>query len=536
MQPHNPHRPTGLTALLLLALIALGTLSPLAHASSHHRHAAKPLPICPSTRWIESWQAAPSDDASAGDARLVSFAHGPSQTLRMIITPHYAGSLVRVRLSNAFGSAPLTVDATALADSQSGPALIPGTSHAVLFNGQPTVTIPAGGGAVSDPVSITVSAFQNLAVSVYLQNSYIPTEHFSGRQISYGTLPLAGNHVTDPAGSAFTQTTTARYLLSGLDVQAAGNAGTVVTFGDSITDGYQGGASLVPETSSTLNLNARYPDWLARRLLTAHIPLAVANAGISGNRILQNGQIPMFGPSALSRFTPDAIDVPGVTTIIILEGTNDIGQSNATASQIITGLTQLVGVAKAAHIRVLLGTLTPMAQATEPGTYSGTASNAIRMAVNAWISTQHIADGYIDFSRAVADPSDPSTIAPAYNGGDGLHFTPAGYRALADAINLTQLRGPTCAAPALKLTVRPRRVTATKRTVLRFQVTVTLDGKNVPVAAAVIHIGRRPLRTDRRGRASVVVRFPHSTRLRIHVTARGYTPAATTIHVVKRRR
>jgi lysophospholipase L1-like esterase len=150
------------------------------------------------------------------------------------------------------------------------------------------------------------------------------------------------------------------------------------------------------------------------------MPLSAANAGISGNRVLQDGQIPMFGTSALSRFTRDAIDIPGVSTIVILEGTNDIGQSNATANQITTGLSQLVAMAKAAHIHVLLGTLTPMAQATEPGTYSGAASNATRLAVNDWIRTQRIADGFIDFAKTVQDLSDPSTMAPAYNGGDGL--------------------------------------------------------------------------------------------------------------------
>jgi lysophospholipase L1-like esterase len=333
---------------------------------------------------------------------------------------------------------------------------------------------------VSDPVSFTFSAFQNLAVSMYLEGVYLPTEHFTGRQISYGTEPLAGDHVSDPSASAFSQTTTARYLLSGLDVQAPGNAGTVVAFGDSITDGYQGGPSLVPETTSTLNLNARYPDWLQRRLLAAQIPLSVANAGISGNRILQNGQMPMFGPSALSRFTQDAIDVPGVSTILILEGANDIGQSNATADQIIAGLTQLVVMAKAAHIHVLLGTLTPMENATEPGTYSGAASNATRLAVNAWIRSQHIADGYIDFSQAVQDPSDPGTMASAYNGGDGLHFTPAGYQALANAVNLAQLQGPACGAkpaaakPALAVAVSPRHPRIDKRVPLRLRVIVRL--------------------------------------------------------------
>jgi lysophospholipase L1-like esterase len=455
----------------------------------------------------------------------------------MVITPHSGGSLVRIRLSNRFGSGPVTFDEVGIADSQSGATLVPGSSTPVLFGGKPSVTIPAGGDFVSDPVSFSFSAFQNLAVSMYLKGGYVPTEHASGRQISYGTLPLAGDHVTDPSAATFSQSTTARYFLSGLDVQAAGNAGTVVTFGDSITDGYQGPPSLVPENSATLNLNARYPDWLARRLLAADIPLSVANAGISGNRILQNGQIPMFGPRGLSRFTQDAINQPGVSTIIILEGTNDIGQSNATASQIIAGLTRLVGMAKTAHIHVLLGTLTPMANATEPGTYSGAASNATRLAVNDWIRTQQIADGYIDFSKAVQDPSDPSTMAPAYNGGDGLHFTPAGYQALAGAINLTQLQTPACAQPTrqvtkLHLIVKPRRVRARASTRLRFR--VTAGGH--PTRGALISIVGHHLHTNRYGTAALRLRFSHAGHVSVSATLIGDQAAHAIIKILKRRR
>ncbi len=530
----TPHSSQSLARLLLLVLVGLTALTAVPGASAHGGAQGR-LAVCPRTRWIESWEAPPSDSDSVGDARLVSFVHGPDQTLRMIITPHYGGSLIRVRLSNAFGSGPVTFDAAGIAVGQGGAALVPGTSRPVLFAGRPSVTVPAGGEAVSDPVRFTFSAFENLAVSMFLKGSYIPTEHFAGRQISYGTMPLAGDQVTDPSANAFSQTTTARYFLSGLDVQAPGHTGTVVAFGDSITDGFQGGPSLVPETTSTLNLNARYPDWLARRLLAAHIALSVANAGISGNRILQNGQIPMFGASALSRFTGDAIDVPGVSTIIILEGANDIGQSDADASQIIGGLTQLVDMAKAAHIHVLLGTLTPMEDATEPGTYSGMTSNAIRLAVNAWIRSQHISDGYIDFSQAVQDPSDPGTMAPAYNGGDGLHFTPAGYKALAGAVNLSQLSGPACGAPSLRLAINPRHLQTHRSTVLRLRVTASAAGHRTPVRGAVVFVGHHRLHTNAHGRTSIRLRFNHSARIRIRVRATGYAPAETTLRVRTRR-
>jgi lysophospholipase L1-like esterase len=152
----------------------------------------------------------------------------------------------------------------------------------------------------------------------------------------------------------------------------------------------------------------------------------------------------VFGPSRLSRFRADVVDQPGVSAVIILDGANDIGQSHATPAQITTGLMQLVTMARDAHLRVLLGTLTTMENATSPG-YGGAGPNATREAVNAWIRTQHVAEGYVDFDKAVGDPSDPDIIAPQYDGGDGLHFNPAGYRALANAIPLEALCGPACA-------------------------------------------------------------------------------------------
>lgn len=408
---------------------------------------ARSLPACPAGRWIESWYAAPSDADSVGDARFKPFVHGADQTLRVIITPHYGGSLVRVRLSNLFGSSPVTIKDVAIAHSAGGAALIPGSSRFVLFDSRRSVAIAAGDEAVSDPLRFSFAAFQNLAVSLYVPGRELPTEHFTGRQISYGTAPLAGDVTSDVSAAPFTETTTARYFVTGLDVRAAGDSGTVVTFGDSITDGYQGHSLTEPEDSSTLNLNARYPDWLARRILAAHLPLSVANAGISGNRILQNGEVPMFGPSGISRFRRDALDIPGASTIIILEGINDIEQSGTPAVEVIAGLTKLVEMARAAHIHVLLGTLTPAENPDEPVTPAAAWENSTRLIVDNWIRTQHIANGYVDFDAAVRDRADPNSIYPPYNGGDWLHFDPAGYRAMAGAVKLSELRAADCSAP-----------------------------------------------------------------------------------------
>lgn len=183
-----------------------------------------------------------------------------------------------------------------------------------------------------------------------------------------------------------------------------------------------------------------WPDDLERRLLAAHRPLSVVNAGIGGNRILLNGArgggAPQYGPSGLSRLKADTIGLPGVTDAIVLEGTNDLGIApEASATQVIRGLREMVNRLHAAGLRVLLGTITPS---------TGHGSPSARRQINAWIRTSHLADGVIDFDAAVRDPSNPSRIRPAYDAGDHLHFNPAGYQAMANAIPVRQLRDQPC--------------------------------------------------------------------------------------------
>lgn len=145
------------------------------------------------------------------------------------------------------------------------------------------------------------------------------------------------------------------YFLDGVEVLASGRTGAVVTFGDSITEGDQGNSSPIEQSAE-----GGYPDDLQRRLISAHIQLSVLNAGIIGNRALQNGLTPQQGPSGLSRFRLDALGQAGVTDVIVLEGINDIGQtSGLAAQQLENGDRQLIGDAHAAGIKIQLGTLTP---------------------------------------------------------------------------------------------------------------------------------------------------------------------------------
>jgi lysophospholipase L1-like esterase len=415
-----------------------------------------------SEHWVGSWAASPSDGSLL---QLLT-----SQTLRMIVAPHLAGSSLRVHLSNRFGLLPVTLGPVTVGVRSSGAGLVPGTEHGVNFNGQTTVTIPAGGDVVSDPVPLTFAAFQDLAVSIDVPGIVVdPTEHFITRQTSYLSPLLSGDHSADTSASAFTQTTTGTnstgwYFLDGIDVLAPGDVGAVVAFGDSITDGYQGTLSAT-EQLSTIDANGRYPDGLERRLISAQVPLSVLDAGIGSNMLLMSTG--PSGPSGLSRFATDALGQAGVTDVIVLEGLNDI-VAGATANQLIGAYEQLIAQAHAAGVRLQLGTLTP----TAGSEYIGTANdNAVREQVNQWIRTQQLSDGVIDFDAAVADPNDPAEINPAYDGGDHLHFNLAGYQAIANAINLDSLARPGCTAavPTARVSVSARASKAGKSRSLRIR-------------------------------------------------------------------
>ena len=386
------------------------------------------------SHWVGSWSASPSDADNQGFN---------NQTLRMILTPHLAGSTLRVHLSNRFGLQPVAVDRVSIAQRQSGASLVPGSSRSLTFGGEPSVTLPAGADVVSDPVRFTVAPFVDLAVSLYVPGVTGPaTEHFTARQTSYLTGLTTGDRSADDDGAAFIGTTTSWYFVAGIDVMAPSGVAAVVAFGDSITDGFQGQGSPIFPNPEGLDANVRYPDFLQHRLLAIGRARSVLNAGISGNRILHDGTVtPAFGPRALSRLAVDAISQAGVTDVIILEGINDIGQiPRASATDIIAGLQQLVEQLHMARLNVLVGTLTP-AGGTQGGFYGSAEAEDTRQAVNTWIRSSGVADGVVDFDAAVRDPQDPRRINPAYDGSDHLHFNPAGYEAMADAVNLAALRG-----------------------------------------------------------------------------------------------
>jgi lysophospholipase L1-like esterase len=295
----------------------------------------------------------------------------------------------------------------------------------VTFGGQDSVTIPVGDEVVSDPVRMRVGEEQDLVVSAFFPQATGPTTwHFEAESTSYISQP--GDWTAEPGGSPYQTEIPSWFYLDGVDVSRGPVAGTVVAFGDSITDGH----------FSTIDANGRWPNWLALRIPR----YAVINEGIGGNEILND--TPSSGVSALHRFARDVLDQPGVTDVIFLEGINDIGVGNTTgpyvsATQIEAGMQTLINEAHAHGIKIFGGTLTPF----EGASYYNAAGEAEREAVNQWIRTSGAFDGVVDFDAAVRDPSDPLRLNPIYDTGGGhLHPNDLGYKAMADAINLELLK------------------------------------------------------------------------------------------------
>jgi lysophospholipase L1-like esterase len=382
-------------------------------------------------RWVSTWAAAPMAAAPAGMAASDDFsAPGfANQTIRDIVWTSVGGQAARIGLSNRFGTQPVTFGQVDIGISAGGASIAPGTNRIVTFAGSRSVTIPPGGSAVSDPVKMTVPAETDLAVSLYARGATGPaTYHSEAQQINYVSSPMApGDYADSGSAGAFTITSQHWYFLDDVDVQVGPQVGgTIVAFGDSITDGYH----------SDVNANARWPNDLARRLLadpSGQVD-AVVDEGISGNQILRNSVL--FGVSAEARFLRDAIGRSGARYVILLEGINDIGFNSTPVAQIIAGYENLIAAAHAVGLKIFGATLTPF----QGSGYYTAVREAEREAINRWIRTGGAFDGVIDFDRAVRDPADPLRLLPAYDSGDHLHPNDAGYQAMADSINLALFR------------------------------------------------------------------------------------------------
>jgi lysophospholipase L1-like esterase len=404
------NRTTPRATILIVALITLVCVHPLQGKSN-------------ASQWVGTWASAPLLDAQAKHAEeLVAPGARPGVTLREVVHVSMGGETVRVRFSNLYGTSPLLIGAAAIAQTQKGAAIVDGTGKPLSFHGQPSVTIPPGALAVSDPTPFKFAPLSDLTVSFYLPSPSGPiTEHQLGNATSYHA---SGNVVSSATLESPTTLTSWEYL-NGIDTLAPADATAVITIGDSITDG----------AKSTIDTNQRWPDELARRLQAdpKYRKLSVLNEAISGNKILMDGA----GVNALARFDRDVIAQSGAKFLLILEGINDIGRlhsfpDSTTAAELIFALDQMIVRAHAHGIAVIGCTLTPYHGAgyyTENG-------EAIRKAVNEWIRTGGAFDGFVDLEAAVRDPNHPDTLLPADDPGDHLHPNDAGYKAMGDAIDL----------------------------------------------------------------------------------------------------
>jgi lysophospholipase L1-like esterase len=373
--------------------------------------------------WVTGWQAA----AQPGPAHPAL----GGATVRMLVHPQVTGSQVRLRLSNAYGATPLAVGAVTAARSDGGAGLVPGTARPVPFAGQRALVIPPGGEVVSDAVPFVPEAGGPLAVSLFLP--VVPallTQHAVALQPSY----VSGRgDATFRGAAAFGSQVPSWVVLTGLDVLVPRPVNTVVAVGDSITDGV-GAAS-----------GERWSDALGARLAGTGgaTTMAVLGAGIAGNRLLpESGQ--QQGDAPIARFDRDVAAARGATDVVLHIGTNDIA-AGRTAAEITAGLRRFAERARAAGKRVFLTTVTP----SEAGPHGTPPAIAARDELNAWVREhgRAHADGVFDFAAAVADPARPTRLAPAYDAGDGLHLSAAGYRALAGAVDPAQLTGSPCLSP-----------------------------------------------------------------------------------------
>ena len=392
--------------------------------------------------WITTWAATPAprwaDELPAPFAvpELLQ-----DQTVRQIARISVGGEKVRVVLSNEFGTRPLTIGAASVALAGKEGALAGGAAKKLTWGGRADVVIPPAAFMLSDPVDLAVPALSSVAVSFYLpKKTALSSVHWDGVQTGY--ISGLGDHTTEPQFKA-ESTTKSRLLLSRIMTDARPGSRAVVFFGDSITDG----------NCSTVDSNNRWPDHIAERLQAqGQTEVAVVNEAYSGDRVLTNG----MGMNALSRFDTSVLSHPRVSTVVMMMGINDIGwpgpnavtptDPEPTAEDVITGYKQIIDRAHGHGLRFVGVTLTPFIdtfKGTATSGYYTPAKETIRQAVNDWIRQNKLADGLIDFDKIVEDPANPGHINPTYDCGDHLHPNDAGYQAMAKAVDLGVLVGPT---------------------------------------------------------------------------------------------
>lgn len=425
----------------LSAFSKLVWLSALMAAAPYPAHAApqKPLPGA----WREAYQSSPAATDLITDAQFDAFAkqlHIPPEiadrirpkhvygTIRYRLSVSAGGSKIRLRISNEAGTAPLVLSHLSVAIAGSAFEAKPSTLRQVTFVGKASIAVPAGTPMVSDPVDFPVTPGQSVLVSVSGPQQFILTAN--------GGAALAvapGDQVMTPIRQTVA-TMAGRPIVSAISVFAPLTK-VVATLGDSITDGNR------PD----FHVLHSWPEQLAHRFAAraGGTRYAVANAGISGNRIAAPGLVAEMGVAGLARLERDVLRIEGLSHIIVLEGTNDIGTSGksmfgdnptATAEDIVSAYRQVIARAHLRGVKVLIGTITPFGGSMSD---SSPEKQKTRQAVNAWIRNSGEPDGIVDFDAAVRDPASPTKLQERFDSGDHLHPNEAGSKAMGDAVPLS---------------------------------------------------------------------------------------------------
>lgn len=391
----------------------------------------------PNLHWSATWQASPQQVWTADflfPTNISATLH--DQTIRQVARISLGGDRVRLVFSNQYGKQPIKLGKVTIAEAATNSEIRPDSLRTVTFGGKESTIIPVGSSWLSDPVDLPVSSLAQVAVSIYLPDSTpVNTFHWDARQTAW---IIAGNQTATTTfnhQSLQAQTTTTRTLLSGLQVENPQASPVVAVIGDSITDG----------ATASLDKNTCWPDFLAARL--APHGVAVINAGISGARLLSDG----MGSNALARLNRDILVQPGISSLIVALGINDIAwpgtafapnAKRPTLDDLTAAYHQLVEQAHSRGIRVIGTTITPFQDAlpdTPLANYYSPEKDQLRQQVNNWIRHSRVFDAVIDFDKTLADRQHPARIAPAFDSGDHLHPGDTGNQAMANAVDLNLL-------------------------------------------------------------------------------------------------